>query len=85
MTTVSHFFPEGQESRKTFRFVILILFGFLCLLLLGFYLWSRVRPDPLEVAFEKIEDGMPTTEAKAIVGRPITSGGFTWEINGDPR
>src|SRR5262249_47439092 len=33
--------------------------------------------DPLEIAYERIEEGMPTTEARAIVGRPETTGGFT--------
>src|SRR5262249_26533091 len=47
-----------------------IFFGLILLLVVGICLWSRVPRDPLEIAFEKIEEGMPTEEAMAIVSRP---------------
>jgi hypothetical protein len=64
----------------------LAVFGLLTLLASALYLWSsRPQRDPLAVAYEKIEEGMLTNEAIAIVGREGDSGGFTWDINGDPR
>jgi len=49
-------------------------------------LYLRLPQHPLAVACDRINEGMPTEEAIAIVGRPPDSGGTEWHVSKrDPR
>src|SRR2546422_827014 len=67
-------YPLGEkELRRKYRFVLVILFGLLGLLVVGVYFsLGRSAPrDPLEIAYEKIEEGMGCAEAMDIVGPQV--------------
>src|SRR5262249_21975152 len=52
--------------------------GVVILLGLGAYFTYRASRDPLGIAYEKIEEGMPTQEARTIVERNSPAGSI-WE------
>jgi hypothetical protein len=61
--------PKREAWLRIGRFAIPIFLGLILLSVLVIYLWPRVPRDPLEIAYEKIKEGMPTEEAIAIVSR----------------
>ena len=60
--------PTREAWLRILRYATPIFLGMVILLGLGIYIWSKGR-DPLEIASEKIEVGMPTQEALEIVWR----------------
>jgi hypothetical protein len=62
--------PKRAAWLRIGRVAIPMFLGLVFLLVLGIYIRSSVPRDPLEIAYEKIEEGMPTEEAMAIVSRP---------------
>ena len=71
--------PKREAWLRIGRFAIPTFLGMVILLVIGIYIWSIVPRDPLEIAYEKIEEGMPTEEALAIVSRPEELDLFDWE------
>src|SRR5262245_55421098 len=61
--------PKREAWLRTGRYAIPVFFGLVIFLVLGIYSWTRESRDPLEIAHEKIEEGMSTQEALAIVER----------------
>src|SRR5262245_9222564 len=61
--------PKREAWLRISRFATPIFLGLVILLVPGIYFWTRESRDPLEIAHEKIEEGMTTEEALAIVGR----------------
>ncbi len=72
----------NRRNGKAIRFAFLTALGLLILLWLGLYVWS-IRPrDPLEVASEQIQEGMPFDEALDIIEDPEGPFGLTSELEG---
>jgi hypothetical protein len=62
--------PKREAWLTIGRYAIPILLGLVVLSVLGIYLWPRPSRHPLEIACEKIEEGMLNEDAIDIVGRP---------------
>jgi hypothetical protein len=76
--------PERETWLRIGRFAMPVFIGLVVLLGLGIYILSSVPRDPLEIACEKIVEGMSTEEAIAIIGRPRDDAHFWPDIGRRP-
>jgi hypothetical protein len=78
--------PKQEAWLRIGRLAIPIFVGLVVLLVFSIYSWTRDSQDPLKTAYERIEEGMPTQEARKIVeGIDVPAGTITGTEEFGPR